>query len=1315
MHCDVRVIHAEKVAAECARQPARLDLESFLVARSSRIQITLSAMLTHIISLLMGFVPPPVVATPVAAQKQDGKQETKQEATPVIVPDGFKIEIFAKEPLVADPVAIDIDSQGRMFIAESERQERGVEDNRSSPFWLMEDLTAQTVEDRLAYYEKYKDKRKGGMDYYTAFADRIRMVEDSNGDDIGDRGTNFSRDFRDPLDGTGAGILVDGNDIFYTCIPNLWRLRDANADGTADSTDSMFRGFGVRTALRGHDMHGLTIGMDGRIYWSIGDRGYHVTTREGVVLADPKSGAVFRCRPDGSQLEVFATGLRNPQELAFNEYGDLFTGDNNSDGGDRARFVYVMPHGETGWDMNYQTLEGVNQRGPWNQEGFWHVRTGPDTQYPAWSLPPLAHIGSGPSGLAYAPGTGMPKEWDRRFYLCDFLGSETQSSVIAVQVEMDGAGYKVENSKPFATNVLATDVTFGPDGRVFVSAWGGGWFSTNKGTIYAISDPKIRDAVESVQTRAILKSGFSSRSISELIPMMEHPDIRVRRGAQFALASMGSLSTLQLLALAQAGEADGSNDAAETNDRLRILAQIHAIWALGMQASGIRCAVVTEPDPLAPIVSMLDSDDAEVRTQTARVLGDAGYIAAASKLIEHIVDENSRVRAACALACAQLATQSKSSMANAIPALTAALFENDTKDAFLRHALVVGLAGCADPAKLQELSADQFASVRLGVLLAMRIQKDPAIARFLFDPDFRIATEAARAIWDVPIPEGFASLAAASGRLGTLANESKANAPIVVLAFKRELWKNETAASSKALESAKAFNRTADEIGETNEAVGFSDHGNNYLQRLSGVVTAPADGAYQFYLTSDDHSVLTIQEVGAPKSTQAIARVDGYSDPTGWESDPSQISAAIQLQAGKKYLLEARHAQGGGGNHLAIGWKLPSGSFERPIGRVEVDPNISAFARRTIAANLALGTLQGTLGANNEGAIAIAAIAANPKLPKAIRMEALGALGEYQSPGRRDRVHGRVEMLAPAARDTVAFRRALTMNLPMLAKDSDGDLRASALKLATTSGIALDQRANLDAVLDATRPSAERVACLGQLAAAKHETLGKALDASLVSSDPDLRISARQYLAAVDPARSLDEAKKAIASGSEPEQQSAISLLGQLTRTPNTALSQSANQELNGLLDQMNKDSVAAGLRLDLIETALATGDANSAKVATLMSPKQGTSLTDSLSPNLLSGGDAARGREVLMYQSSAACLRCHAIAGVGGHAGPALDGVGSRLDRHAILQSLLEPQAVITAGYGTISAMPPMGPLLTPHETRDLLAYLASLKSAQK
>ena len=1265
-------------------------------------------MLTHLASLLIMFVPPPVAATPATPTVQ------KQEATPVTVPAGFKIQLFAKEPLVADPVSFDIDSHGRVFVAESERQERGIEDNRSSPFWLMDDLTAQTVDDRLHYYEKWKDKRKGGMDYYTAFADRIRMVEDSNGDGVGDRVTNFSRDFHDPLDGPGAGILVDGTDLFYTCIPNLWRLRDANADGKADTTESMFRGFGVRTALRGHDMHGLTIGMDGRIYWSIGDRGYQITTREGTLLADPKSGAVFRCRPDGTQLEVFATGLRNPQELAFNEYGDLFTGDNNSDAGDKARFVYVMPQGETGWDMNYQTLEGANQRGPWNQEGIWHLRTGPDQQYPAWTLPPLAHIGSGPSGLAYTPGTGMPKEWDRRFYLCDFLGSETQSSVIAVQVEMDGAGYKVTSAKPFVTNVLATDITFGPDGRMFVSAWGGGWYSTQQGAIHAIWDPLMRDGAASIQTRSILAAGFSVRPISELIALMQHPDLRVRRGAQFALASMGSLSTMQLLALAQAGEADGNNDADPTNDRLRQLAQIHAIWALGMQANGIRCTALTQPDPLAPIISLLDDDDAEVRTQTARVLGDAGYISAASKLIEHITDESPRVRAACALACGQLGLKSKSVTTEAIPALTAALFENDTKDAFLRHALVIGLAECADSAKLQELSADQFASVRLGVLLAMRRQKDPAIQRFLFDPDFRIATEAARAIWDVPIPGGFAALAASSGRLAKISSDAQSPAKATPISFKREVWKNETVASSKALESAKAFDRAPDETGEANEAVGFSDHGNNYLQRLSGAVIAPADGEYQFFLTSDDHSVLTIQEDGAPKSKQVIGRVDGYSDPTGWEGDPSQISAPIQLRAGAKYLLEARHAQGGGGNHVAIGWKLPSGSFERPIGHIEVDPNISAFARRAIAANLALGTL-GSDGSRSEGAAAIASIAANSQMPKAIRMEALAALGEYQTPGRRDRVHGRVDMLAAAPRDDVAFRNALTMNLPGLAKDSDGEVRAGSMKLATKSGVALDQRANLDAVLDSKRPSAERVACLGQLAAANHEALGQALDASLVSSDPDLRISARQYMAALDPARALKETNQALTAGTDSEKQAGVRLLGQLTRTSDSTTRQSADQQLNVMLDQLNKDLVSSILRLDLIDAAVATGDANSAKVASLLAPKAGTSLTDSLAPNVLVGGDVSRGRDVLMYQSSAACLRCHAVAGVGGHAGPALDGVGSRLDRHAILQSLLEPQAVIATGYGTVSAMPPMAPLLSPREIRDLVSYLDSLKTAPK
>ena len=70
-------------------------------------------------------------------------------------------------------------------------------------------------------------------------------------------------------------------------------------------------------------MHGLRVGPDGRIYWTIGDKGVNVTSREGRKFFYPNEGCVLRCEPDGSNFEVFAHGLRNVQETDFNELGDL--------------------------------------------------------------------------------------------------------------------------------------------------------------------------------------------------------------------------------------------------------------------------------------------------------------------------------------------------------------------------------------------------------------------------------------------------------------------------------------------------------------------------------------------------------------------------------------------------------------------------------------------------------------------------------------------------------------------------------------------------------------------------------------------------------------------------------------------------------------------------------------------------------------------------------------------------------------------------------------------------------------------------------
>ncbi len=151
-----------------------------------------------------------------------------------------------------------------------------------------------------------------------------------------------------PLDGAGA------TEIWFTCIPDVWRLFDRDGDGVAEDRSSQSKGYGLRVARLGRDLHGLIIGPDGRMYFSIGDRGFNVTTAEGNHLVRYGTGAVFRAELDGSNLEVFCDGLRNPQELAFDERGNLFTLDNNSDGGDQARWTWLLKGSDTGWRQAYQ-------------------------------------------------------------------------------------------------------------------------------------------------------------------------------------------------------------------------------------------------------------------------------------------------------------------------------------------------------------------------------------------------------------------------------------------------------------------------------------------------------------------------------------------------------------------------------------------------------------------------------------------------------------------------------------------------------------------------------------------------------------------------------------------------------------------------------------------------------------------------------------------------------------------------------------------------------------------------------------------------
>jgi quinoprotein glucose dehydrogenase len=684
----------------------------------------------------------------IAAASKDGEVAIKT----FRIPKELRVELVAAEPFVANPVAFWIDERGRFYVAETFRQEKGVEDNRKHMNWLDDDLAAMTVEDRLAYFKKHLGEK---VHDYEKEDDRIRLLEDRDGDGKVDHATVFANGFNGIVEGTGAGVLARRGTVWYTNIPKLWRLRDTDGDGVADERKALHHGYGVRVAFRGHDLHGLRFGPDGRLYFSIGDRGFNITTDDGRKLIHPDQGAVFRCNPDGTELEIIHRGLRNPQELAFDQFGNLFTCDNNSDSGDKARWTYLVEGGDSGWRMSYQYFA---DRGPWNREKLWHphesrmdassVRVSqnnsdgrgvhPTDEPAAYIVPPIANIADGPSGLTFYPGIGLPEAYANHFFLCDFRGSAVNSGVRSFAVQPKGASFELVDSQQFAWSILATDCDFGPDGSLYISDWVEGWTDPGKGRIYRLFDPTLRDNAAAKEVRKLMADGFEKRSADELVRLLAHPHRDVRQEAQFALAERGPSLITPLAKVA----ANSPNQ----------LARLHAIWGLGQIARRDRAA-------LKPLLGLLADKDAEVQAQAAKVLGDAREKLAFDKLVALTKPEAApRVRFFAAYGTGKIGG------AAAVPALLELLRTNADADPYLRHAAVMGLVYTGDAAKLFAAAKDVSPAVRMGVLLALRRFGNPEVSRFMTDAEPRIVEEAARAINDEPINEAMPALAALASR-----------------------------------------------------------------------------------------------------------------------------------------------------------------------------------------------------------------------------------------------------------------------------------------------------------------------------------------------------------------------------------------------------------------------------------------------------------------------------------------------------------------------------------------------------------------------